>query len=241
MPTDDCPPLYPGDSKLGCGPLSGFIKDDYPNQFSDLGPSELCERGWTPILLTGHIRDFLIRAWSSPDNLVYPTLRKYVYTPENNDKIVIEAAYKYDPTQAGKKPAIFIKRNGLKYQHSGIGIGHVQGLSESSGRFGRMSVRTHECMVVGSHTVFCTARKPAFTEILATEVADQILHELWPTQHNLNLKMFRILEQGEVSMLSDVDESFFVPITVGWAYAKTWALAEKSLPMKPINFDADLA
>jgi hypothetical protein len=82
---------------------------------------------------------------------------------------------------------------------------------------------------VGSHTVFCLANRPEEAEILADEVwmelehFSPILRRKWPT-----LPAIEVVETGPVSILKEHQQTFLVPITVGWVLSQSWILTPQA-------------
>jgi len=195
--------------------------------------SHLCERGWQPLLITGFLRDFLIRQWMDATNILTPELKKFLWSPQNNTGIVIESVYRYQPTLVSKRPAIMIKRNAITNIPLGIrGTIHNGGnnVQTEKGAFTR-----HATQWAGSHTIFCIHGTSAAAELLATEVTSQVLEFSPVIRKDLRLHMFNVTQVDTVHELEESTENYVVPITVGWIYEHTWQLKLESLPLKTIS------
>ena len=97
-----CPPSVPPPDR------------DAPKVQSTVDISYLCDNGWQPLLITGFLRDLLIRQWANPANIISPEMKQYVWKEQVNSGILIESVYRYRPDLVEKRPAIMIKRNAFK-------------------------------------------------------------------------------------------------------------------------------
>lgn len=195
--------------------------------------SYLCEKGWQAQLITGFLRDLLIRQWSDATNIVHPILKKSLWSAENNTSILIETVHRYQPTLVGQRPAIMIKRNPIKTVKLGLqnkvhGGGNFR--QTEKGAFERYSTQ-----FVGSHTLFCINRTSPGAEILATEVANQVLEFSPVISRDLNLRFFTVTDIDAIHELEEETENYVVPINVGWIYEHSWELKRESLPLKTIS------
>jgi hypothetical protein len=93
---------------------------------------------------------------------------------------------------------------------------------------------------VGSHTLFCIHQTGASTEVLATEVQNQLLEFSPIIRKKLDLRQFNVTEVGAIQELEESTENYVVPITVSWAYEHTWELREESLPLQAVSLSSFL-
>lgn len=191
--------------------------------------SNLCSKGWRPIMLTGLLRDLLTRHFQP--RLVEDTdLRSLIWREDAKDtKILIESIHRWRGELVEFRPAIIVKRN--TYQNMRIGIGDLVGAD------GRGQNR-YSTFWVGSHTVFCIHGTGAGVEILATEVQRELTQFAPELRKTLGLKKWSVTEVGAISEVEEAKESFVVPITVGWAYEENWTIELESPKLRRIGLSA---
>lgn len=228
---DNCPPANPNDPLNAGGIGSGFEKDKVNPQDVRGGLDYLCSQGWSPVLMTGYLRDTLIRVWSDPDGFIIPSMSQYLWNAADGNGIIIEPSYRFDPNTVGRRPAIFIKRNRVQLKPTGLSGGLIQGY-DGNPTIGKGSTSYRETVFIGSHTLFLVGSKAGFTEALVNETVSRMLPFLNVIQNKLNLKILLLSEIGDVSKLEEYSDSFVVPITIAWAFSQVWALTDNSLPMK---------
>lgn len=191
--------------------------------------SNLCSKGWRPILLTGLLRDLLTRHFQA--RLIEDEdLRDLIWHEEaKQTKILIESIHRWRGELVEFRPAILVKRN--SYQNMRLGIGDRVGADE------RGQVR-YSTFWVGSHTVFCIHGTGAGCEILATEVQRELTEFAPEVRKTLGLKKWSVTEVGAISEVEEARESFVVPVTVGWAYEQNWTLELESPKLRRISLSA---
>ncbi len=187
--------------------------------------SNLCAKGWRPLMLTGLLRDLLTRHFQA--KLVEDTdLRGLIWRPDEKTDILIESIHRWRGELTEKRPAILLKRN--TYQNQRFGIADRVGADE------RGMIR-YSTFWVGSHTVFCIHGTGAGVEILATEVQRELTEFADEVRQALGLKKWSVTEVGAIAEVEEARESFVVPITVGWAYEQTWTLERESPKLRRIT------
>lgn len=197
-----------------------------PPPESTIKLSSLCARGWRPLLITGLLRDILIRHFSNASNIEDDDLLKYIWTSDVRTGILIESVHKWKGDLVSKRPAILLKRNGYRsVRHT------INDLSASNGEG-----QTYNIHWVGSHTVFCIHGTGAATEILATETQRELTQFSPIVREDLQLSQFAVTEVGEISEVEESTENYVVPITLGWIYQESWRLRPMALPLRRISF-----
>src|SRR5262245_39900195 len=177
--------------------------------------SNLCSKGWRPILITGLVKDLLVHHFSAPGQIEEYDLRRYIWHDGPDTGILIESVHRWRGDLVEKRPAIVIKRNG--YQNTKFVLGDIKG-HDSRGQ------PNYVTGWVGSHTAFCLHGSGAGAELLATEVYRELHHFHPVIVRQLGLLRWGVTEVGEVGEIEEARESFTVPVTVGWAYQDTWAV-----------------
>lgn len=191
-----------------------------------LTPSALCSMGWRPLMITGLLRDVLLRHFAGP--VEESDLRHLVWRPDERTGILIESIYRWRGDAVGKRPAVIIKPNGRRNLR--LTIADKAGATEQ----GFQKFRT---WWVGTHTVFCIHGKGAATDILATEVQRQLTQFANVLVTYLNLETFRVTDLGGIAELEEDRESFVIPITVAWAYQEAWQVELESLKLRRVPID----
>jgi hypothetical protein len=205
-----------------CSPSELPPKDGDCQQIS---VSALCEQSWQPILITGMLRDMLIRHFADPIGIEHTDLRRYVWQDNERTGILIETVHKWKGELVEKRPAILVKRNA--YRNQRVAIADLAGTNEK----GEEQFTT---LWVGSHTLFCIHGTGASTEILATEVQRELTQYAPAVRQYLRLHKFAVTEVGAISEVEEATENYVVPITLGWVYEESWRLAVESLPIRRI-------
>ncbi len=187
--------------------------------------SNLCTKGWRPIMLTGLLRDLLVTHFQ-PRLIEDADLRDLIWREDAAEtKILIESVYRWRGDLTGFRPAILLKRNAYRNYRLGIG--------DRIGADGRGMV-SYSTFWVGSHTVFCLHESGAGVEILSTEVQRELTEFAPEVRKALGLKKWSVTEVGDIAEVEEARESFVVPITVGWAYEQNWTLEQESPKLRRI-------
>ena len=190
--------------------------------------SSLCERGWQPLLVTGLLRDMLIRHFSDPRGIAESELRQYIWHPDEQTGILIESVQRWRGDVVQKRPAILLKRNA--YQQVPIVLNDLTDQDEEHCEY-----EDYNVLWVGSHTLFCLHGSGAAADILATEVISRLVEFSPIVRRYLNLDKFAVTEVGPISEIEEAKESYTVPVTVGWSYQGTWRIRHESLPLQKIS------
>lgn len=174
-------------------------------------------------MITGLLRDLLVRHFSTPMQIEESDLRHLVWREDERTGILIESIHRWRGTLTEKRPAIVIKGNGRRNVR--VGIGDNAGANEQG-------FVQYQTFWVGSHTLFCVHGSGAGADILATEVQRE-LTQFHPVVVNyLKLYNWQVTEVGGVSEIEESKEGFVVPVTVGWCYSETWRLDLESLKLR---------
>ncbi len=213
-------------------------KDDFGTQ-SLIDTSYLCNNGWQPLLITGFLRDLLVRQWSNSQNIVIPENKQYLWSEGDTSGILIESVYRYRADLVQLRPAIMIKRNSFRNMQTGFG-GQIMGGGMVAYENEKGAISRHTTLFVGSHTLFCIHGTGASTELLATEVMTHLVACLHPIRQHLGLRQFSVTEVGAIQEIEESSENYVVPITIGWGYEHTWELKEQSLPLQAVNLTSIL-
>lgn len=176
-------------------------------------------------MLTGMVRDILIRHFTAPSNIEEPDLRHLVWRADERTGILIESIHRWRGELVEKRPAVIVKRNA--YQNLRLALGDRSGLTED-GHY------EYSTFWVGSHTVFCLHGSGASVEVLASEVQRELTEFAPVIIQYLGLLKWAVTEVGEISEIEEAKETYVVPITVGWAYEEEWRVELESLKLRKI-------
>jgi hypothetical protein len=181
--------------------------------------------GWRPILLTGLIRDLLVRHFAEPLNIEEPDLRDLVWRADERTGILIESIHRWRGALAEKRPAVVVKLNGRQNVRLAI--------ADRAAEDGQGNV-IYQTFWVGSHTLFCIHGSGAGVDILATEVQRELTQFAPLMVEYLDLYLWQVTEVGAVSEIEEAREDFGIPVTVGWAYGEVWKLSRESLKLRKV-------
>jgi hypothetical protein len=175
--------------------------------------SALCSQGWRRLMITGLLRDLLIRHFANPIGITDDDLRRLVWREDERTGILIESIARWRGDLVEKRPAIIIKPNAMRNIRLGI--------QDSAGETAE-GLRQFQTFWAGSHTVFCIHGSGASVEVLAAEVTN-LLQGWHPVMvEYINLHQWQVTEVGEIGEVEEAKESFVVPVTVGWVFNHMW-------------------
>lgn len=174
--------------------------------------------------------DALQQLFMTPAILEEPSLRQLLWSAANTTAIFIGTHYAWDPEKTRIRPAVIVKRNAIVSQDSGIGGDRAQG-NPVDRRGDPLLMR----LWTGSHTLFCMAQRGAQADILGQEVERHFTSFAPVFLDAGGFKRFRVLQIGEVSILEESQETFVVPITVGYSFESVWTLAQAAARLKAIQ------
>lgn len=179
-------------------------------------------------MLTGLLRDMLIRHFATPMQIDEKDLRHLVWRDDARTGILIESIGRWVGEMVEKRPAVIIKANSR--HNVRVGIGDQAGTDEQG-------QRQFQTFWTGSHTLFCIHGSDASAEILGTEVARELVGFQHTVQRYLGIFRWQVTEVGDVSVVEEARESFVVPVTVGWCYTEMWKQELESVKLRKIALD----
>lgn len=181
--------------------------------------------GWRPIMITGLLRDWMIRHFCGNNNVEDADLRDLVWREDERTGILIESLHRWRGDLVEKRPAIIVKCNAR--QNNRVGIGDYAGSTAQGDEL-------FETFWIGSHTLFCIHGSGASVEILATEVQRELTQFSSKIRQYLGLNHWQVTEVGEVAEVEEARESFVIPVNVGWTYSERWRLSKEALYVRKI-------
>ena len=185
--------------------------------------SSVCSLMPRPIVLTGFLRDVLIRHFADVNSIEDPALRHLVWSNTMGaSNILIESVHRWLPQYTEQRPGVIIKRNAYQNRRIGIGNKHQGPPADKRGD------PHYSTMWVGSHTLFCIGGTGAQAEVLATEVQRELTEFAQHYARQMHLHRFQVVEVGAVGELEEATENFVVPVTVGYAYMENWVVSQQA-------------
>ena len=190
----------------------------------------VCHTGLSPLVLTGMFRSLLTAHFATPSQIEENDLRQFVWSPDSDGSILIESLWRWLPDRSNQRPAILINRNSYRTLKLGIGYGGLGTDEHGAEHFADA--------VVGSHTMFCLQRKSgAAAEILATETYRELKHFGRHVLQRMGLLSYRVSDVGPISEIEEAEETYVVPVTVGWAYMDVWQTMEEGLTLRNVDLE----
>jgi len=219
-------------------------------QVLDPDPSSLCVTGHRPYILTGVFVWLCITHFSSEHNIVDGDLRAHQWRPEDMDAgvvngIQIQALTKWNPAQIQYRPAIYVKRNGIKPVRLSIG----DKLHGTGGRVASPGIRANayysmldggaqfETLLAGSHTLFCIAETGLAAEKLGAEVFYRCLEFSERIRDDLGFYRFRPMELGPVQKLEEDKEHWVAPVVLSHVTNHAWVLRLEAPVLKGVSIE----
>ena len=196
-------------------------------------PSSLRSFGFTPLVVTGAIRQTLLQHFAEPAQVISASLRAYLeregaWTEGETTGLYIEALSKWRPELTEARPSLVIKENDWTWTRLGIG--------DRAGADYRSGTEFFAGLWYGSHTVFALGKEGAETQILASEVAKTLLWYATKIEDSFELARFLPLQIGALSALEESTEHYAVPVNIAVAAWENWSLTEEAPRLKNIEF-----
>lgn len=198
------------------------------------GESNLPSTVYTPLLLSGTIRQVLTQYFCDESNIENPYLRKYItqfgkWTPDyETTGLIIENAENWKPENSGSKPAILIK--------DGEWVFDKQGIDNFIGDDYRSGEQFFTGIWRGSHSIYVLADNASETKIIAAEIAVFLSRFARPIRRELGLQDFSVSKIGAIQQVKEQKESYMTPIFLEYSVLDTWTLTEEAPRLKRIVF-----
>ncbi len=198
-----------------------------PEVTFDTAASAICSLGLArPRLMTGMLRDWLTTHFSASERIEDPAIRNYIWKPNSltdittapSSPLYIDDILVWDPRHTEGRPAILLKRNDWREVRFGIDDRN-QGLDKTGAEH-------YASGIMGSHTLFCVARKGGEAETFAAEVSREMRQfgPLMRRRLGLYLLRFGMAGIGSGFKIEESRESVAVPVTVAYGIQDKWKL-----------------
>ena len=207
--------------------------------------SSLCTTGLDGIILTGIFVQLLREEFSSADNILDLGLKRHIWVSKPDDPIIvdpsrsqitIESVTKWDNRVHEGRPAVYVRRDGLKPMRVGIGMNQVQGGPGTNGlpEWGDNFTEP----VQGAHTIFCIAQHPGMAEKLATEVDGHLRQFGSVFRDEFGFIQYHVNSLGAIARLEESWEHYAVPITIEYAFWDCWSVTREAPRFKGTTLNA---
>lgn len=193
----------------------------------------------TPQLFTGIFVNILSLHFYSQRNILEPSLREYIWSPDpKTSKILIVPVWQWVTITNQQRPAIIVKRNSWQMQQTALGDGdNLIVDTVDANKLPIASTSTLQVVVQGSHTLFVLSTLPAQVELLASEVATRIMSYQQAIANEFGLLKCRVTEVGEPAKLEEATEYFAIPITIGYSFMNVWSLHSEAPMLRRITIE----
>lgn len=191
----------------------------------------LCSVLPRPWILTGALRDILIRHFYEENRIEHPELKRLLWRGVEPTNILIESHHRWTPQQTQTRPAIIIRRNEESNQRLGIDDRHQLPGPDLYG------VEHYSTFWVGSHTLFCIGGSGIQSEFLAAEVKLELSRFAPILRPALHLHRFQVVKVGPSKPLKEWRDSWVVPVTVGYAYEDRWRLEPQTPKLARVSLN----
>lgn len=192
--------------------------------------NHLCYSALLPHIVEAIVLDHLRQHFSDAAVIERPQLQDDLWRADfQRQGLLIELLDRWNPAQAGLRPALLTRR--MPYQPFPIGIDNrlMGGMSTTGAENYTVGVR-------GAITVFCIAAESGSCELLAAEVFTQLLG-FGPKLRRLTPNMLRC-GVADVGIMQPVAESrghFGIPVTFAFAHTYNWQVTQAGRVLRHID------
>lgn len=231
MAVETCPPPAPNSDSIEALYPSGSSPE---NRFQR--HSAICSTGFTPLLLTGALRQVLLQHFASADHIINPYLRNYLiregaWQPNKETSgIYVEPLDEFNPEVLGVRPAVLLKDGDWNWRK--LGINNRIDTDPSTGE------RIFTGHWFGTHTFFVIAKISSVAKLIGAEIAKILLWFGPDIAEQFNLHRFEVLNQGAGQALKGWTENTVVPVNVAYIASEAWSTVEDAPRLKRIVFRA---
>ncbi|MEM5809074.1 MAG: hypothetical protein QXH92_04145 [Candidatus Aenigmatarchaeota archaeon] len=145
-----------------------------------------------------------------------------IWTPNPETGIVIEPITKWLPRLTEARPAILIKRGDWKRIKLGIGDRY-----HTPNELGK---QYFENWWQGTHILLCISGEAAEAENISAEVSRLLNTFGWYFLKIMNLKKFEVVQIGELKLLQEGRDNFFVPVVIEYIFGDSWTVQPLNEP-----------
>lgn len=209
------PPVPPSDSFLSTynwGNLNG-----------------ICPDGLDITSVNDIIFQLLAIHFSSPDNIVNPNLKSFIYTKTLPTALVINVNTTYNPATATNLPALIIVRNQIDVQRIVIGD-QTDAVTDPN-----LGIFPYVRRVRGSYTILCITSFPGVTEELAQEVFDFLTCLSPVLRTELPFADFQVNAISNVQLADPLANRTVVGVQILYEYEYGWKIQYQTAPLSKIT------
>lgn len=184
-------------------------------------------------ILTGIVLRLLREHFSSLADLEYNgttiegwDLRNYIWDADNTKtKIQIQPVWAWNPQDVQRRPALYVRRNGIQVIKLALDHGTTVGPERADDNH-VVQVRGdyHSNLLDGSHSIIVVSSSPDEVEVLGQEVFNHLLEFGPKIRTDFKLNLWEMKEFSELSKLEESQQHFAATITVAWRCFHTWRI-----------------
>ena len=204
----------------------------------------LCNRRFTPSIVTGVLLRLLQAHFSDADNIRDEKLKSLVWTDDDPDnggeidsKILIGPLYKYDARQLQQRPAVVVMREETKARKLPLDSKYVTSLDAD----GQFKGDRYVLPVSGAHVARCIGATAFAADRLGEEVFYRLLEYGPAIKREFPFGDIEISNMTAPRKVDDGDnESFVVDVVVKWVHLHGWTLTPIAPILKKVRFEDTL-
>jgi hypothetical protein len=190
----------------------------------------------SPAISTGVVMQLLKGHFGDPGQIMDPALRQYVWSASGPDtQIRIVPNTLFDPTQAGKLPALIVKRGQFSSERRSMGDRNEStDLTDvTSGLQGYVRFHT------GSIKVFCISETSGEAEALALEVFDALTFLAPVLVERLPFHDFQVTGLGEQGVLEGMGNRIGIPVVAEFKYEYGWGVKPLAPRLRSLDIQTE--
>ena len=169
----------------------------------------------SPVDITALFVALLTSYFSNSENIQHETLKNRTYDPDyDKTKIIIDAAGRWAPENAGTRPAILIARGEWRTIQEGAEGGRILGSVPA----------TYVRKYLGQHRLQCISKSPAETDLLVDEVFRFLIHIEPIILQELPFITFAVQGIGPLAAVPEGRQHWLSTILVTYSFAESWMI-----------------
>ena len=193
--------------------------------------SALCNKRFTPSIVTGILLRLLQAHFSNSENIRDEKLQDLIWIPDDQgglevSPILIIPLFKYDAARMQHRPALLVSHQGMQAVRKVINDKATVGLDPNGNFSGERFVKDLSC----THVIRCVAKSSFAAERIAEEVFYYLLEFQHAIKQDFPFSEFQVRQTTGTKPLNEENTSFSVDIAVPWEHLYGWTLK----PIAPI-------
>lgn len=202
--------------------------------------SALCNKRFTPSIVTGILLRLLQAHFQNPDNIRDEKLKQLVWHDDGpggaaiQSSILISPLYKYDKRQMQQRPALLVFREEAQANKFPLDSKTLTSLEENGNFQGDKYVVPIKCM----HVVRCCAKTSFAADRLGEEVFYRLLEYFPAMRDDFPFSSVDITNLTAPLKVGEGDnENFIVDVVMRWVHLHGWTLTPIAPILKKVRFE----